>query len=165
MPAPLTRTCWCVSQVAKLNTTMIGTPLFAAPEVLSRRPYDLSADVWSFGCIVACVYSRSQWPYPGELLTGVNFAALTQAVSTSQICPSIPPRQSSPIAAIGCRCCQLEPSARPTFEDITEDLQADEAVYWAEQQLSPRGAVPGNAAISFLDPHDAWAALSQRFSA
>ena len=37
---------------SKLMITMIGTPLFMAPEIMSCKPYDKSVDVYSFGLVM-----------------------------------------------------------------------------------------------------------------
>ena len=41
-------------------TSQAGTPLFAAPEVLRGDAYGASVDVWSFGCLLACLDSRGR---------------------------------------------------------------------------------------------------------
>lgn len=120
-------------EAAMLSSTMIGTPLFAAPEVLGRQKYGLPCDVWSYGCLVACIITRSQYPYPKELLLGVNFAALSASVTSGMLCPGLPPRQSSPVAAVGWMCCQLEPSRRATFIEVTDALQDDKVMLWAQE--------------------------------
>ncbi|QQP42470.1 Uncharacterized protein FKW44_017153, partial [Caligus rogercresseyi] len=33
-------------------TSIKGTPLYMAPELIEERPYDASADLWSVGCIL-----------------------------------------------------------------------------------------------------------------
>ena len=38
-------------------------PLFSAPEVLKNDRYGPPVDVWSFGCILSCMYTRAG-PYP-----------------------------------------------------------------------------------------------------
>ena len=42
--------------VAKMAMTQVGTPLFSAPELMAHEPYDGSVDVWSFGCVLSCIY-------------------------------------------------------------------------------------------------------------
>ena len=120
-------------EAAALSSTMIGTPLFTAPEVLSQQAYGLSCDVWSYGCIIACLLMRSQYPYPKELLAGVNFATLSASVRSGTLVPGLPQRTSSPLAAIGWRCCQLNPADRVSFAQVTEELQQKQTAAWAAQ--------------------------------
>ena len=35
----------------ELAATITGTPLLMAPEILSKKPYDFKADVWSLGVL------------------------------------------------------------------------------------------------------------------
>lgn len=42
-----------------------GTPFFVAPEILARKPYDMSADIWSAGCIVFLLLSGNL-PFRGR---------------------------------------------------------------------------------------------------
>jgi serine/threonine protein kinase len=39
--------------LAQQFTTGVGTPLYMAPEVLNKQPYDTTADVYSFGIVLA----------------------------------------------------------------------------------------------------------------
>lgn len=49
----------------KSLTKQCGTPFFVAPEILARKPYDMSADIWSAGCIVFLLLSGSL-PFKGR---------------------------------------------------------------------------------------------------
>ena len=40
----------------------VGTPLYSAPEVMRREPYDQSCDVWSYGCLLVALATRAH-PY------------------------------------------------------------------------------------------------------
>lgn len=39
------------------NSTNIGTPMFIPPEIFYKESYDCSADIWSLGIVLMCVYS------------------------------------------------------------------------------------------------------------
>jgi calcium/calmodulin-dependent protein kinase I len=49
----------------KSLTKQCGTPFFVAPEILARKPYDMSADIWSAGCIVFLLLSGNL-PFKGR---------------------------------------------------------------------------------------------------
>jgi serine/threonine protein kinase len=145
-------------EAAKLSTTLIGTPLFAAPEVLSldagdgssdaAAAYGLPADIWSYGCVIACVYLRCQWPYPHEVIAGVRFRDLAIAVSSGAIVPNLPPR-TSPLGRIGWSCCQLSPAVRPTFLQLADELTSEVTSAWARDYEvhgeEPRSQRPSSA--------------------
>jgi len=63
-----------------VETTHIGTPLYMAPEVLSRFTYDEKGDIYSFGVVV--------WHFFGnDLLSDPNFAGVgTLPQLTDRIC-------------------------------------------------------------------------------
>jgi serine/threonine protein kinase len=49
-------------QESSLNTTVLGTRKYMAPERLRAQPYGRSSDIWSFGLIVLeCVTGRQPW--------------------------------------------------------------------------------------------------------
>lgn len=45
-----------LTDLAEERRTLCGTPNYISPEIVSRKPYGLSSDLWSLGCIVyACL--------------------------------------------------------------------------------------------------------------
>mmetsp|Transcript_42942 Transcript_42942/g.81898 ORF Transcript_42942/g.81898 Transcript_42942/m.81898 type:complete len:874 (+) Transcript_42942:317-2938(+) len=53
------------------HTTLVGTPLFMAPEVLSGEPQDVQTDVYSLGC-VAYMLCMLKAPYDGCNLADIS---------------------------------------------------------------------------------------------
>ena len=63
-----------VSREADLEKTMeaVGTPLFMAPELLRNEHYDEKVDVWSFACVLECLWTHEQvYARDGEVTSSV----------------------------------------------------------------------------------------------
>lgn len=42
-----------------MTKTMVGSPIYMAPEVLLGKPYSHKADIWSLGCVIyECLYGE-----------------------------------------------------------------------------------------------------------
>lgn len=72
-------------------TTILGTPLFMAPEVLMKNAYSFSADYWSLGCIFySCLYGKRPFhgSNPKDLLKSI---LSKRGPSPLMNVPSLPP--------------------------------------------------------------------------
>lgn len=53
------------------HTSLVGTPFFMAPEILSGEPQDLQADIYSLGC-VAYLMCMLKFPYTSHSLSDLT---------------------------------------------------------------------------------------------
>ena len=76
-----------VSREADLERTMeaVGTPLFMAPEMLRKEHYDKKVDVWSFACVLECMWMHDM-VYSTE---SAGAAASVKRVENERLRPSI----------------------------------------------------------------------------
>ena len=59
-----------------LAETVCGTPIWMAPELLARKPYNRKVDVWSLGCILFYLLTKNT-PF-----TGRNWMDLLRNIET-----------------------------------------------------------------------------------
>lgn len=66
--------------------TFVGTPYYLSPEVCESRPYSLSSDIWSLGCILyelctlAVFIFLFQYPFQASNLLGLAMKILSDEV-------------------------------------------------------------------------------------
>mmetsp|Transcript_20110 Transcript_20110/g.28048 ORF Transcript_20110/g.28048 Transcript_20110/m.28048 type:complete len:684 (-) Transcript_20110:528-2579(-) len=62
--------------VGKQKTRYAGTPGYMAPEIVMRRPYDMSADIWSFGvCVFRMLAGHKPFDGPNRHVLNKNVCA------------------------------------------------------------------------------------------
>ena len=114
--------------------TFVGTPLFAAPEVMRNEPYDEKNDVYAFGLILLDMavfgglieFFQVRWlaEHPFSDHSAVNYKEFMNAVwhqgwrsvgsdDTGKGLPGAPPS----VMALIMRCCAHNPMERPSFRE------------------------------------------------
>ena len=166
---------------AGADMTIVGTPLFAAPEVMRGDAYDQAVDVYSFGMILVnmavrehgilpfisgrwqAAYNAAEVPNPNSIVFRRVLRTLWdegwRPFSTADSLPNTPQSVNN----LAARCCAHDPSARPTFRDILDELTAPclenveptSSMVGGAQRVDPRGAaspIPSLSGGSLPDP-------------
>mmetsp|Transcript_18169 Transcript_18169/g.34581 ORF Transcript_18169/g.34581 Transcript_18169/m.34581 type:complete len:221 (-) Transcript_18169:113-775(-) len=94
------------------HTTLVGTPLFMAPEVLSGKPQDVQTDVYSLGC-VAYMLCMLKAPFGGNSIGDIMSNVHQESYE------EIPTDKYSPeLIDLIRRMLAVDASERPTASDI-----------------------------------------------
>ena len=114
-----------------------GTVLYKAPEVIERgTPFSFQADVWSFGCVLACILNESEIPYDltddeqsrlaaakklededarSKALRSL-YNSVEREMRVEMRRPVVDANQL--LCPVVASCCSREPSHRPSFEIV-----------------------------------------------
>ena len=132
-----------VSREVDLTRTMekVGTPLFMAPELLRREQYDEKVDVWSFGCVLECLWTHDLvYSFEGGDEGEGGAAAAVRRVEEGELWPSVAAAtvHGAPLLAeLVETCAERDSERRASFEDIVELVSAP-ALAWEVSRV-PRG--------------------------
>ncbi|GMH90963.1 hypothetical protein TrVE_jg13145 [Triparma verrucosa] len=129
------------SRAADERATMsvVGTPLFIAPEIQRNERYDSKVDTYSFAmCLVACIRAeKNLFSFLMECLRkdsrrssmfGIGMFMLTSKMLNKKWRPRLPRRfiNSYPkLNALIHECWDDNPTKRPTFEDIHSRMKGE----------------------------------------
>lgn len=100
-----------VLETRQLTRTQIGTPLYLAPEIWKRRPYNQKCDMWSLGVLL---YEMMTFTYPFNASNAQELA--NKVVLGKFVLPSS--RYSSDLILLVRRLLQVNPLLRPSVKDI-----------------------------------------------
>lgn len=107
-----------VSGCRDFRLPVVGSPYWMAPECLHGSWYDQRADVFSYGIILCELIVRLEAD-PDVLPRTADFGV--DRLALRRLCPDdCPPA----FLRLAFACCQVEPSSRPTFQGIVEQLEA-----------------------------------------
>lgn len=95
-----------------------GTPYTIAPEIFRQEEYNEKTDVYSFSMVLYELYTRQQ-PYH-ELMKADEIWNAVCSGARPKIPPSCPDRLHKLLE----QCWDNDPSARPTFQTIVDELNA-----------------------------------------
>ena len=93
--------------------TVIGTPIYLAPEVCHSKPYGIKADVWSIGVVLYELLALAP-PF-----TGTNMAALMNNIVTATP-KELPDFYAQDLRNLAFEILQKAPEARPTVAAILD---------------------------------------------
>ncbi|EKF28512.1 protein kinase, putative [Trypanosoma cruzi marinkellei] len=96
--------------------TMVGTPLFMAPEVVKcEGVYSKPADVWSVGCLVLEMLGRQPWVFRSN----ANAFQIMYQISKSTSMPTgVPNNCPADLYSFFTRCFEHDPNKRATAEEL-----------------------------------------------
>ena len=100
----------------------VGTPLFQAPELMRRERYDEKVDMWSFACVLECLWTHRMVfeaaEESGEIDQGSE--GLLRLVEDEKL----QPKADGFLAEVVQECAAFDPSQRATFSRVIELLTA-----------------------------------------
>jgi hypothetical protein len=103
---------------AALYQTMVGTPLFMAPEMMSEsgEGYNNGADIWSVGCLLIELMGGKPW-----LVSGNNLFQVMYQISQSKDMPTGIPKDTPPqLMHFFTRCFERDPAKRASAAELLE---------------------------------------------
>ncbi|RLN87666.1 hypothetical protein BBJ28_00016875 [Nothophytophthora sp. Chile5] len=103
-----------------MAATVIGTPLYMAPEVLDGKDYSFSSDVWALGCVL---YELCTGKSP---FVGTNMPHLMNKICHGSYAPIAKDEQlaRSRLPALVAAMLNTRPERRPSVDQILRDPNA-----------------------------------------
>lgn len=92
-----------------------GTSCYMAPEVISKKPYGIKCDVFSFGLLL-CELIMGEYPYDQKKVPSKSEAFEKKIVEGLR--PSIPEDCPAALAQLLTQCWQADPEQRPSMDRV-----------------------------------------------
>jgi NIMA (never in mitosis gene a)-related kinase len=93
--------------------TMVGTPFYMSPELISGKRYDEKSDIWALGCVI---YEMAVLRPPFNSILRSEDELKRNIVY--QVPKRLPPLYSEALASCVCAMLEKDPARRPSAEDI-----------------------------------------------
>ena len=134
---------------SKATSTMRGTPLYAAPEMLRSEKMTKEVDQWSYACCLEVMWTHAEKLYADRHLP---FEEILNGVAEGTIFPRVP--RISFLADLVCACSATKASSRPAFTTVIEVLtSADMSVAAVSLPPGP-GPLPDDEDLKVGSPID-----------
>ena len=111
-----------VLQQRKLAKTQIGTPMYLAPEIWKKKPYNTKCDIWSLGVLL---YEMATFSYP---YNARNARDLSVKVCSTKA-PHIPSSYSRELSNVIQTMLVHNPAQRPSVEGILSMPAVQKRIY------------------------------------
>lgn len=117
------------------QNTVVGTPLFMAPEVMMMKGYDFSADIWSLGIVtVQLILNKPAAQMPNVFQQISRHPEYIESLLIDN--PSIDPV----LMDIARSCCKLDPVDRPTTVQLMKKhFKAYKVTNLKKVMVTPQG--------------------------
>lgn len=89
----------------------VGTPLYLAPELIKRQPYDFKADVWACGVLLYTLCAQ-KGPFKGNNIYALGYSIV------HEIPLPMPSLYSTPFCKLVLSMMEKSPQNRPSVDEI-----------------------------------------------
>mmetsp|Transcript_167613 Transcript_167613/g.532931 ORF Transcript_167613/g.532931 Transcript_167613/m.532931 type:complete len:562 (+) Transcript_167613:1249-2934(+) len=114
-----------VTNTQPLAETMVGTPLYCAPEIFEGEPYDEKADIYSYGvCIYELMHGRPPWA-DVQHVAGLVRHVLQLDGDPSEHEVKLDPRFSEDLRSLVRDCMARFPKDRPSAPEMVLRIPAE----------------------------------------
>ena len=101
----------CLDKTMDKISTIVGTPYYLSPELISNKPYSFKNDIWSLGVVL---YEMCSLKVPFE---AQNLPLLSLKIVKGQYNP-IPKIYSKDLHILVANCLNVDPNKRPSIKEI-----------------------------------------------
>ena len=97
------------------TNTVIGTPLYLAPEICKEKPYNEKSDIWSIGCLL---YELLTYSMPFDAPNYVGLCKKIEKGIYNPLKDNIKNFYTKELISVLDLILQVDPEKRPSVKDI-----------------------------------------------